>query len=100
MSKLLSVQETQQPSAMQFPLHLPQFTHVLQLPSVYVKMRAIDRAGAERREMLMVCGWALSDLLIGRQVTHPPTPHFPYCTADTVELKPVVGVSFQGEVWG
>lgn len=64
MSKLLSVQETQQPSAMQFPFHLPQFTHVLQLPSVYVKMRAIDRAGAERREMLML--WALSELLIGR----------------------------------
>lgn len=98
MSKLLSVQETQQPSAMQFPFHLPQFTHVLQLPSVYVKMRAIDRAGAERREMLML--WALSELLIGRQVIHPPTPHFPYCTVDMVELKPVVGVSFQGEVWG
>lgn len=38
--------------------------------------------------------WALSELLIGRQVTHPPTPHFPYCAADTVELKPVVGVFF------
>lgn len=25
-------------------------------------------------------------------VTHPPTPHFPYCTADTAQLKPVVGV--------
>lgn len=85
---------------MQFPFHLPQFTHVLQLPSVYVKMRAIDRAEAERREMLMVCGWALSKLFIGHQVTHPPTPHFQYCTADMVELKPVVGVAFQGEVLG
>lgn len=48
----------------------------------------------------MVRGSALSELLIGRRVTHPPTPHFPYCTADMAELKPVVGVAFQGEVWG
>lgn len=78
-------------------------SHVLQhncktvgFPSVHVKMRPIDWVGAEHREMLMVCGWALSDLLIGRQVTHPPTPHFPYCTADMAKLKPVVGVPFQG----
>lgn len=65
---------------MQFPLHLPQFTDVLQhncktvgFPSVHVKMRAIDRAGAECREMLLVCGWALSAPSMGRQVTHPPT---------------------------
>lgn len=67
-------------------------SHVLQLPSVYVKTRAIDRAWAKRMEMLMVCGSALSELLVGRRVTHPPTPHFPYCTADRVQLKLAVGV--------
>lgn len=35
--------------------------------------------------------WALSELLIGRQVTHPPTPHFPYRTADMAKLKMVGG---------
>lgn len=43
----------------------------------------------------MVCCGALSQLLIGHQVTHPPTPHFPYCTADMAELIPVVGVAFK-----
>lgn len=40
----------------------------------------------------MVCGSALSELLVGHGVTHPPTPHFPYCTADRVQLKLAVGV--------
>lgn len=40
----------------------------------------------------MVRGSALSELLPGRGVTHPPTPHFPYCTADTAQLKLAVGV--------
>lgn len=62
-------------------------------------MRAIDRAGAEHREMLMVCSSALSELLIGHWVTYTPTPHFPYCIAHMVKLKPVVGVSFQGETF-
>lgn len=57
---------------MQFPFHLPQFTDVSQLPSVYVKMRAIDCTRAEHREILIVCGWAPKRVL-DRSAGHTPT---------------------------